>query len=223
MTTLAIRPETAEAENVATELVRAIDLVWQGICRRHPDVPDIMITVGSGTMGAKPGQTTFGHFAAARWQRDGETLPELFVSGEGLRRGAAATLGTLLHEAAHGVAHVRGIKDTSRQGRYHNRKFKDVGTELGLILEEDPKIGWSITTVPPSTAAEYAAELEALAAALVIYRHAEVHAPSKPKSSNLAVAQCACPRKIRVARSTLAEAPITCGQCSEEFVAEDDE
>jgi hypothetical protein len=28
-------------------------------------------------------------------------------------------LGTLLHEAAHGLAQARSIQDTSRQGRYH--------------------------------------------------------------------------------------------------------
>ncbi len=35
-------------------------------------------------------------------------------------RGAADVLGTLLHETAHALAHVRDIKDTSRQGRWHN-------------------------------------------------------------------------------------------------------
>lgn len=224
MTTLAIRPQAAtEVENVATELVRAIDVVWQGIRRRHPDVPDVMITIGSGTLGAKPGQARFGHFAAARWQREDESLPELFVSGEGLQRGAAAVLGTLLHEAAHGIANVREIKDTSRQGRYHNKRFKELGTEVGLTLAEDPSIGWSITTVPLSTAAEYADELDALTTALVIYRHAEVRPASKAKSTNLAVATCACPRKIRVARSTLAEGAITCGNCGADFMVEDDE
>lgn len=224
MTTVTTRrAKTTKVENVATELVRAIDVVWQGIRRRHTDVPDVMITVGSGTLGAKPGQARLGHFAAARWQREGESLPELFVSGEGLQRGATDVLGTLLHEAAHGLASVREIKDTSRQGRYHNKRFKDLGAELGLELTEDPSIGWSITSVPAATAAEYAEELAALTAALVIYRHAEIRPTSKSKSTNLAVAVCLCPRKIRVAKSTLAEAPITCGKCGADFEAEDED
>ena len=33
----------------------------------------------------------------------------------------------------------------------------------------------------------------------------------------LAVAQCQCPRKIRVAVGTLAEGPIICGVCGADF------
>ena len=43
-----------------------------------------------------------------------DKLPEVFVGDEGLARGPADVLGTLLHEAAHALADVRGIKDTSR-------------------------------------------------------------------------------------------------------------
>ena len=43
----------------------------------------------------------------------------MLVSGEGLQRGPTDVLGTLLHEAAHGLAQARSIQDTSRQGRYH--------------------------------------------------------------------------------------------------------
>jgi len=58
-----------------------------------------------------------------RWHDDARQLPEVFVGGEGLARGPAEVLGTLLHEAAHALADVRGIKDTSRQGRWHNARF----------------------------------------------------------------------------------------------------
>lgn len=57
-------------------------------------------------------------------------------------------LGTLLHEAAHGVASTRGIKDTSRQGRYHNRRFAQLATELGIVVAPDGARGWSATTPP---------------------------------------------------------------------------
>jgi hypothetical protein len=38
--------------------------------------------------------------------------------GKGLARGPAEVLGTLLQEAAHAPAHVRAVKETSRQGRW---------------------------------------------------------------------------------------------------------
>jgi hypothetical protein len=38
------------------------------------------------------------------------------------------------------------IKDTSRQGRYHSARFRELAVELGITLERDLWIGWSITT-----------------------------------------------------------------------------
>ncbi|OLZ45237.1 hypothetical protein BS329_32860 [Amycolatopsis coloradensis] len=212
------------AECITARLVTAFDATWATIRERHPEVPEVVLTIGSGTLGSKPGQTKLGHFAAGRWQvGENDPIPELFVSGEGLRRTAEEVLGTLLHEAAHGLAHVRDIKDTSRQGRYHNKRFKALGEELGLILEEDPAIGWSRTTVPTKTSNQYRREVDLIKAALVAHRHDEVAKPTKARSNNLAVATCGCERKIRVAKTTLVDAPILCGRCGIEFTAEDDD
>ncbi|WP_458691252.1 hypothetical protein [Nocardia tengchongensis] len=94
---------------------------------------------------------TLGHFAPNRWIRGEYELHELFVGGEGLQHGPADVLGTLLHEAAHGLAVTRGIKDTRRQGRWHNERYRALGEVLGLTLTQHPKIGWSITSVPDQT------------------------------------------------------------------------
>jgi hypothetical protein len=47
-------------------------------------------------------------------------------------RSSADVLGILLPEAAHAIADRRGIKDTSRQGRYHNARFRTLADEVGL-------------------------------------------------------------------------------------------
>ena len=60
------------------------------------------------------------------------------ISGEGLRRTARDVLGVLLHEAAHALAAARGIKDTSRQGRYHNTQYKTLAEELGITVQSIP-------------------------------------------------------------------------------------
>ncbi|SEP52423.1 hypothetical protein [Amycolatopsis saalfeldensis] len=204
--------------SITSPLVHALETAWIIIQARHADVPDVVLTIGSGSIGAKVGTLRLGHFAAERWQHDSERLPELFVSGEGLRRGAADVLGTLLHEAAHGLAHTRHIQDTSRQGRYHNQKFRAIAEELGLTVENDPRIGWSVTTVPPETADRYADTITAINHAITAYRHAEQSTTTKPGGgSNLAVALCLCSRKIRVAPSTLEQASITCQACGHDF------
>ena len=114
------------------------------------------------------------------------------------------------------------MQDTSRQGRYHNTKFRDIAVELGITVEKDPRIGWSITTVPDLTAADYADQIDILDQALIAYRLADAR-DSKPKTNNDIVAECGCEpaRKIRLSRTTYELGPIHCDLCDRDFVAAD--
>src|SRR5215831_1589938 len=203
---------------ISPRLVTAIDRAWAAIQARHHDVPSVVITLGAGS-GPGAGGLKLGHFADGRWQRADAKLPELFIGGEGLARGAREVLGTLLHEGAHGVASVRKIQDTSRQGRFHNGKFRVLAEELGLAVAKTGSIGWSATSVPDATAAAYRAELRRLDAALVAYRHVEggTGRGGRTSSNNGVAARCECGRRIRVAESVLSVGPITCGLCGSDF------
>src|SRR5262245_48257993 len=98
-------------DSVTSRLIASLDRVWAEIRVRHSDVPPVVVAIGAGSIGTPPGVLKLGHFAAGRWQHDTQRLAELFVGGEGLQHGPIHVLGTLLHEAAHGVADTRGIKD----------------------------------------------------------------------------------------------------------------
>jgi hypothetical protein len=209
---------TRPAGTISPKLVTALDGAWSAIRERHPDVPEAVITLGSGS-GGKRGELKLGHFAAERWQRGEGRLPELFVGGEGLARGGRDVLGTLLHEGAHGVASVREIQDTSRQGRFHNTRFRGLAQELGLMVAQVGSIGWSETTVPDATAALYRAELRRLDAALVAFRHADRPKGGRASNNNGVSARCDCDRRIRVSVAVLAAGPITCGVCETDFEA----
>jgi len=204
---------------ITVPLVAAIEEAWAAIQERHEDVPEVVVTLASGN---GRGGMAYGHFAASRWARGDALVHELLVGGEGLQRGGRAVLGTLIHEAAHAAAEARGIKDTSRQGRFHNTRFKAIGEEFGLTLTKDPSIGWSITDVPDTTADSYRHAIDALDAAIVAYRLTDIGTVSK-KTNNGVVAVCECGRKLRVSRSTFEVGPIVCGVCNAEFEAEDDE
>jgi hypothetical protein len=93
-------------------------------------------------------------------------LGEVLIATEGLANGARWVFAVLLHEASHAVAEQRGIKETSRQGRYHNHRFKLIAEELGLEGDWDHEIGWSLTTLSEEATAEYATALGGLKAAL---------------------------------------------------------
>ncbi|MFJ4649781.1 hypothetical protein ACIP5Y_00760 [Nocardia sp. NPDC088792] len=205
-----------DSDTITGLLVSALENAWATIRSHHPDVPEVVLTVGAGSSGGS--DLTLGHFAPNRWVRGEYELHELFVGGEGLQRGVVDVLGTLLHEAAHGIAAVRGIKDTSRQGRWHNEQYRALGEELGLTLEHHTKIGWSITSVPDRTRAIYHDELDELAFALVAYRRREPNRRDGRKSNNNGLtAECECGRKIRVSRSVYCAGPIECGICGSAF------
>jgi len=119
------------------------------------------------------------------------------------------------HEAAHELADQRRIQDTSRQGRYHNQRFKRLAEELGLRVEHHPTLGWSPTTLPDVTADSYAPVIAALEEALTVDRAGEL-TPSAARLNSVACV-CSCGRRIRIARSVLARGPVMCGVCSESF------
>lgn len=227
----------ATSTQVSVPLVQAIQNAWSAIQSNNPDVPDVVITLGTGrvSMGMK-----LGHFAASVWTRgDGADVHELFVGAEGLSRGAQALMGTLLHEAGHAMAEHRGIQDTSRQGRYHNRKFEAIAKELGIEVEHSDSLGWSTTTMPDATAAIYEEAILDLDSAMVAYRYGlegftfgiptaggnigttgTIRLPrttGRRSNNNGISASCGCGRKIRVSRSTLELGSIACGICGEAF------
>jgi hypothetical protein len=211
---------TTITDGTASLLVAALERTWQTIRRRHPDVPEAVLVVASGSEGKR---LNLGHFAPHRWQVNGSDRHEVLVGGEGLQRGPVEVLGTLLHEAAHGLAQAKGIQDTSRGGRYHNRRYAQLARELGLEVTNVQPIGWSATTVPEHTAAAYAGQLEGLAAALVLWRRQEHRLGTGPRSRNLLACTCPCGRRIRAAKATLAEAPILCALCEDPFQPDDQE
>ena len=90
----------------------------------------------------------------------------MLITADGLAGSATDAMGTLVHEAAHAIAFQRGIKDTSRQGRYHNKYFKAIAEEIGLEVSRDPERGWSVTALSEPAAVAYRDTLAQLAGTL---------------------------------------------------------
>jgi hypothetical protein len=209
---------TLKRQPAAAALIGALEHAWQQIAARHPDLPKVQIIVGQGS-GHRGGGLLLGQLSPERWQptaRSGELVHELLIGGEGLARGPADVFGTELHEAAHALALTRGIADTSRDGRYHNQRYHQLARELGLHVQRDAQLGWSITSLPPMTRARYQSAIAAIADAITRYRLPEAPATA---GRNLTVALCACPRRIRVAPATLRAGQITCELCQQPFAA----
>ena len=210
---------TTTAPIAASRVLSALEAAWRQIMTCHPDVPPVVIILASGTSGKHP---KWGHHAPQRWHAGEQDHTEIMISGEGLRRPASEVLATLLHEATHALAVVRDIKDTSRQGRYHNTHFKVLAGELGITVTHVNTIGWSVTSLPADTARTYRQQITALSRAMVLYRHDEAALGGAARTSaNLIAATCPCDRTIRIAASVLTDAPVTCGACGGDFTAKE--
>lgn len=237
-------------KQTGSEVVKALEVLWTAIRKRHPELPDVVIITGS----AISNGMAWAHFWRERWEdkNDKSRRPEMFISGERLACGAELTLQSMLHEAAHALAFVRDEQDTSRQGRWHNMIFVGMAEELGLEYPHlndkgkpnaDASIGFSAVTLKDETKIQYKAEVEKLDSAISVYLEnpfdvsATVNTGngsdgthriakrgtlggSKSPSRNNVKYVCECepkPRVMRMAPSTFEIAPITCGECEQEF------
>jgi len=211
-----------EQEFASADLVAVLEACWTTIRSWHSEIPRAVIVVGSGSPARPTQPMKWGHYASLRWQHGTDLMPEVLVSGEGLSRTPAQVLTTLLHEAAHALADARKIKDTSRQGRWHNKHFAVLAKELGLIPSKDPKIGWSPCELSDATAVVYGQELADLTTALRAFRVPEpLRVKGRTNSNNGLSAECDCGRKIRVSKAVYEAGPILCGVCKQPFASDE--
>lgn len=237
--------EPTTTPQIASPIITAIEHAWEAIRANHPELPQVVVIMGGGLV---PGGLKLAHHAADRWAVKGhdaddalDTLganaaqryTEIFVGAEGLARKGHEVLASLLHEAAHALAHARGIQDTSRQGRWHNRRFAELAREMGIDVERDKNIGWSVTTIRQDTIDSYIATIAELDLGITHVRTlpalVKIDQPATPTpvGGGVAVtpapvrrrrgAECGCGREVHISRAALAEAPIICGRCLEPF------
>lgn len=114
-----------------------------------------MLPVPIITVQSKPG--TYGHCSVAKvWQRSEDHTYELNISAETLNYPIEEVLDTILHEMIHVFCRENGIKETSRNGMYHNGRFKAEAEKRGMTCYRTEKYGWN--TKPNDFLVEYAME-----------------------------------------------------------------
>lgn len=103
------------------------------------ELPPIVITIQSSPR-------TNGHLTMRpEWSVQEDRLYELNISAEHLDRPIENIMATLMHELTHYHCLMNGISDTSQNGRYHNKRFKEEAEKRGLIITYSKYIGWSVT------------------------------------------------------------------------------
>lgn len=168
-------------DNRGSRAVELLEQTYAAARRVVPDTPEVAFTIKAS--GRKRNGVTMGHYAPGRFTADGNPLPEVMIAGETIRAGAVEILTTILHEATHATAKARGVQDTSRQGRYHNKRFVAIAEEYHLTydipanyrktttkrdpepklrLVPDDTIGYSNVQLRPEGAVLYAGVLDLL-------------------------------------------------------------
>lgn len=146
-------------------ILNAVNDLWREIQNNHPGTPNVNIVL-------QASERAHGHFAPSRWE--GSAQYELMLSTVSLALATndgrvRKTVSTLLHEAAHAYAFANKIQDTSRQGRWHNKKFATLAEQFGCIVEPNVQIGHVTSGITPLAYVTYKSQIDALATAITSY------------------------------------------------------
>lgn len=128
-----------------SEITAFLENAYNVLNRRFFDgeLTPVVITVQSS-------RYSHGHYTPWNsWVRDGEGYREINLSAESLRRPIESIIATLQHESIHHYCELNNIKSVSRNGTYHNSRFRREAEKRGLIIDYDPRIGHSITYPGP--------------------------------------------------------------------------
>ena len=229
-------PEAVEITSAtASELVAACERAWADIQGHHPELPHAVMVLGTGIERGR--LVKLGHWWGGRWVADGQSRGEVLLAGEALHLAPSEVFEILLHEAAHGINAARGIKDTSRGGRYHNQRFKAAAEEVLLRVRAMPPYGLARTLLTPEATERYTDTIAGLGHAMRIARLLDPsvqldggkddrkttegqlggeRSGERGKSQAVTTA-CGCGRKMRMAPTVLAAGPVLCGLCGAEF------
>lgn len=109
-------------------------------------LPKAVITVSPDTTRGAYGWCT----SWKAWKESGhesEGYYEINMCAEYLSRPFEEIACTMLHEMVHLYNLEIGVKDTSRGGFYHNKKYKEAAEAHALHVEKNEKYGWHKTTL----------------------------------------------------------------------------
>ena len=118
-------------------LVKVFKLINDEYFGNELEVPTITIQSKSGT---------YGHVTVNKvWSNNETESHELNICADYLSRPIENIVATLIHEGCHLYAIQNDIRDTSNNGFFHNRNFKELAEERGLHIEKHRTYGWTIT------------------------------------------------------------------------------
>lgn len=160
-----------------------------------------------------------GTFCSAKdWIQNGKARHEIIISANYIgSRTVEQTITTLMHEMAHLYNFQNEIKDTSRGGIYHNKKFKETAEAHGLHIEFSDQIGWSLTT--PTQETKQWIKDNIPIKAFGIYKQVDEKDPKSSGKSKQSYRKYICPTCGLIVRATK-DCNIACIDCGKQMEIE---
>jgi hypothetical protein len=216
--------------------------------RRQEELPGLTESCQDNVLVLCGGTTrrVHGWFQPDAWRYGNQPVHEVFFNADWGDADpqiseAEHVLVTIAHEAAHAYAQVHDIKDTSRDGRYHNHRFAKIALAIGLQIEPDPMIGHRTPGLSARGRLDYADLLAMLDDGLTLAREPrrtkvnpdgdgetengqlDDSPESTTSSAKYVFASCRCQAgrgrnvTIRVATGSWRPGVIQCGACGAAF------
>lgn len=169
-------------------------------------LPKVIITFESGY---KKG--AFGWiYTKPTWEQSRQERFNINISSDFLDRDIYSVMATLLHEMCHLYALENSIKDTSRAGIYHNKKFKEIAESHGLEVFEEDKIGFGRTKPTEETKSFIDSNSGVISFEVKKMRPVEKEGgEEKPKQSRRKYVCPCCGTQITATK----EVRVICGDC----------
>lgn len=203
-TSAVYRDQLAVAEEVLVEVAR----------RRADDMPGLVEAIEESVVyvaDVPAHRHARGYTLPGCWVH-GEDRPTEVVIGADQLGDPAQVFMILLHEACHVHAHKLGVKDTSRQGRWHNRQFAELAETIGLEVLPSDHVGVWTPRVTDEAALEYGDLMARLAESLTL--HKPPAAVRRGRVSQYLTFRCRCdpPVSARVALGNYSST-LVCTDC----------
>ena len=140
-----IQNQKGEHQMKLSEVIGFLEQAYEVLNKHYYDntLPRVVINTAKA-------RGCYGYFTTSKVWRDlNDCYFEISITPDyGLARDIYSVIATLQHECLHCYCATRNppLHEVSRNGRYHNKIFRDLAVERDLIIGYDPKIGYSITS-----------------------------------------------------------------------------
>ena len=165
----------------------------------------------------KANSLSYGWASSNRWSNGKETIHELNITANSLKRPFNEIWVTLVHELIHIYAFCEGDLSgaTSRQGRYHGKKFKELCDKFYLLTEKNEAIGYitphqKLTKEQQELLKDFKASCKVNLRDLFKYERTMNFKETKPKPSNTSKYVCPECGQSFTAKKGLS---VVCGIC----------